>query len=115
MLKSLEGNLQGKIKRLEKTPGFSGLDENGNPKDPGAKIKQLVTVYEAMKPKDAARILSRLDTAVLTRIAKAMKPRKMSAIMAQLDPGAAEKLTLALVDGDFTSDLNTLPQIGTGQ
>jgi len=59
-------------------------------------IKPLVTMYETMKPKDAARIFEKLQLADLLPIAQAMNPRKLSEILAQLDPAIAGKLTMGM-------------------
>ncbi len=61
-----------------------------------ARFKGIVTMYEAMKPKDAAKIFDRLEMTVLFDIASQIAPRKMSDIMGQMQPEAAEKLTVEL-------------------
>jgi flagellar motility protein MotE (MotC chaperone) len=61
-----------------------------------ARLKSLVTMYEAMKAKDAARIFDRLDIKLATEVAKQINPRRMSDIMAQMTPEAAERLTVEL-------------------
>ncbi len=62
-------------------------------------VKGLVTMYENMKPKDAARIFDRLDLDILLKVVGQMKPRKMSAILAAMSPEAAERLTVAIASG----------------
>jgi flagellar motility protein MotE (MotC chaperone) len=59
-------------------------------------IAGLVTMYENMKPKDAARIFDRLSLPILMKVVRQMKPRKMSAILAKMTPEAAERLTVAI-------------------
>jgi flagellar motility protein MotE (MotC chaperone) len=61
-----------------------------------ARFKGVVTMYEAMKPKDAARIFDRLDSRVLLEVASHIKPQRMSEIMAQMSPENAERLTVEL-------------------
>lgn len=61
-----------------------------------AKFKSLVTMYENMKAKDAAKIFDRLDMRVLVEVADAMNPRRMSDVLGLMDPAAAEKLTVEL-------------------
>lgn len=71
---------------------------------PGAKpagdelkaIKNLVIMYEAMKPKDAARVFDRLGLDILVPVVQQMNPRKMSEVLAAMAPERAEKLTVAL-------------------
>lgn len=78
----------------------------------------IVTLYQNMKPKDAATIFNTLDIEVLLRVAKLMNPRKMSPILAAMDPARAQELTVrmaALSDQppeQMTPDaLAALPQI----
>jgi flagellar motility protein MotE (MotC chaperone) len=59
-------------------------------------LKNLVTMYETMKPKDAARVFDRLPQSVLVPVVQQMNPRKMSEMLAAMNPASAEKLTVAL-------------------
>ncbi|MEO0495843.1 MAG: hypothetical protein AAF141_00530 [Pseudomonadota bacterium] len=115
MLKAMETSLQNKLTVIENSPDFASIGADGKPKAPSERLKGLVQMYEAMKPKDAARILSRLDTALLADLAKAMNPRRMSAIMANMDSESAERLTLALAGAAGAGSVNNLPQIGAAQ
>ena len=53
-------------------------------------------MYEAMKPKDAAKIFDRLSHDVLVPVVLQMKPAKMAEVLAVMTPETAEKLTVAL-------------------
>ncbi|WP_342361513.1 hypothetical protein [Terrarubrum flagellatum] len=59
-------------------------------------LKNLVTMYETMKPKEAARVFERLDHKVLIPVVQKMNPRKMAEVLAAMSPESAEKLTVAL-------------------
>lgn len=59
-------------------------------------LKNIVTMYETMKPKDAARVFDRLSLDVLVPIVVAMNPRKMAEVLALMQSEPAEKLTVAL-------------------
>jgi flagellar motility protein MotE (MotC chaperone) len=61
-----------------------------------ARFKSIITMYEGMKPKDAARVFDRLDMAVLIEIASQIAPRKMSDILGLMLPESAERLTVEL-------------------
>ena len=61
-----------------------------------ARFKGIITMYEGMKPKDAAKVFDRLDMAVLIEIASQIAPRKMSDILGLMQPDAAERLTVEL-------------------
>lgn len=60
------------------------------------RIAALVKMYQAMRPKDAARIFERLDMSVQVDVASHMRERAAAAIMAEMDPKAASALTMAL-------------------
>lgn len=81
-------------------------------------IAGVVSMYEAMRPRDAATIFNDLDMAVLLQVAKAMAPRKMAPILAEMEPARAQELTvqLAAVDSESADELteqqfSELPQI----
>ncbi len=58
-----------------------------------AENDRLVTVYSAMKPKDAAARMVTLDDGVLVPMAAGMKARTLAAIIAMMPPPDAKKLT----------------------
>ncbi|GMV61322.1 MAG: hypothetical protein AMXMBFR74_04910 [Parvibaculum sp.] len=70
-----------------------------------ARIAGLVSMYETMKPKDAARIFERLDMGVLLDVVMRMQPRKMAAVLAAMDPVVAQDLTVELATGDRLSGI----------
>lgn len=78
----------------------------------------LITMYENMRPTDAATIFNDLDMAVLLRVGKMMNPRKLGPIMAKMLPAKAQDLTvrMAATDGadqmaPATDGFASLPQI----
>lgn len=60
------------------------------------RFKSLVTMYENMRAKDAAKIFDRLEMKVLLDVSSQINPRRMSDILAMMMPEAAEKLTVEL-------------------
>ncbi len=60
------------------------------------KLQSLVKIYEAMKPKDAARIFEELDLDTLLLVAERMKERKLAPIMAKMNPQKAKTMTVEL-------------------
>jgi flagellar motility protein MotE (MotC chaperone) len=80
-----------------------------------ARFKSLVTMYENMKAKEAARIFDRLDLKVLIEVANQINPRRMSDILAQMTPEAAERLTVELAtrsnQADKLPSASDLPKI----
>ncbi|MFZ0421641.1 MAG: flagellar protein FlbB [Xanthobacteraceae bacterium] len=61
-----------------------------------ARLKGLVTMYENMKPRDAAKIFNGLDSTVLLSVVSAINPRTMAEILAQMSPEVAQRLTVEL-------------------
>ena len=54
----------------------------------------VVAIYEAMKPKDAAKIFNELDMLILIELAERMRERLI--VLADMDPTAANALTVEL-------------------
>lgn len=59
-------------------------------------MSSLVKIYEAMKPKEAARIFNQLDMVVLLDVIERMKERKTAPILAKMSPDRANAVTLEL-------------------
>jgi len=108
LLKATEKRLDAKVNELKDVEtringAIQKRDENDQ-----ARFKTLVTMYENMKAKDAARIFDRLDIKILIDVASQINPRRMSDILAQMTPEAAERLTVELANrasGDANRDL----------
>jgi flagellar motility protein MotE (MotC chaperone) len=60
------------------------------------KLQSLVKMYEAMKPKDAARIFENLDMNILIQVVERMKERRVAPVMAAMQSESAKKLTTEL-------------------
>lgn len=61
-------------------------------------IAEMVSLYQNMKPQDAALVMSGLPDEVLLRIASNMSPRKMSPIMAAMTTTRAQALTVLMIE-----------------
>lgn len=61
-----------------------------------ARTQSLVKIYEAMKPSDAAQILSQMDMPILLQMVSHMKEAKTAPILAAMDPAKAEAITTAM-------------------
>ena len=94
MLEDAERKLEARHQRSQGRRGKGG-HRQGTATDGGG-LKNLVVMYEAMKPKDAARVFDRLSHDVLVPVVLQMNPRKMAEVLAVMSPEAAEKLTVAL-------------------
>ncbi len=62
------------------------------------RMTNLVKSYEAMKPKDAAKIFDGMNDKLLIDIAKTMKPATLAAVMSVMQPKRAEAVTQMLAD-----------------
>jgi len=118
LLDAAEQRLKEKTAVLEQLQTrIDGLvDQNGAAEN--EQFKGLVAMYEAMKPKQAAAILSELDLNTLLRLARGISPRKMAPILAAMDPKKAKDLTaaMAMMPVEPTvaitdEDIANLPQI----
>jgi flagellar motility protein MotE (MotC chaperone) len=59
-------------------------------------VGDLVKIYTAMKPKQAAGILNQMDMAILKEIIKRMAKKKVAPIMAAMDAKKAKDLSQIL-------------------
>jgi len=79
-----------------------------------ARLARLVTLYEKMRPKDAARIFDDLDFEVLVPLALAMNERKLAPIIAAMTPEVARELTGEVAaeraDADLAAVLEASPR-----
>jgi flagellar motility protein MotE (MotC chaperone) len=60
------------------------------------KVQRLARLYEAMKPKEAAIVLEKMDRGLALEILAAMKDGKASKILGAIQPGTAADLTKRL-------------------
>jgi len=114
LLKSMEKRLEARAAELKAIEArINGASQRREEAD-AAQLKNLVTMYENMKAKEAAKIFDRLDMRVLIEVASKINARRMSDIMAQMTPEAAERLTVELANratGDKFSTATELPKI----
>ena len=96
LLKAAEKRIESKVEEMKaleaKAAGVSGQ----RAEQESVRFKGIITMYETMKPKDAAKVFDRLEMSVLIEIASQIAPRKMSDIMGLMQPEAAERLTVEL-------------------
>ena len=84
LLKAAEKRLEAKVTELKGTEGRVNTAMGTRDKVEAERFKSIVSMYENMKPKDAARIFDRLDMKILVDVSTQMNPRKMSEILAQM-------------------------------
>lgn len=115
LLKAAEQRLEARmeeLKALESQNETAGQRKN---EAEAARVRGLVTMYENMKAKDAARIFDRLEMRILLDLATQINPRRMADILSAMTPEAAERLTGELANrgtGGATSPATSeLPKI----
>ena len=96
LLKTAEKRIEGKADELKSAESRLSAASDQKAEGDSARFKGIVTMYEGMKPKDAAKVFDRLDMTVLIEIASQIAPRKMSDILGLMLPEAAERLTVEL-------------------
>jgi len=114
LLKSAEKRIEGKVEELKGVEARIGAATEQKKETDDARLKGLITMYEGMKPKDAAKVFDRLEMGVLFEIASKIAPRKMSDIMGVMSPEAAERLTVEMArraGGDKSAAATELPKI----
>jgi flagellar motility protein MotE (MotC chaperone) len=114
LLKAAEKRIELRIEELKAIESrITVATEQKNEAD-AARFKGIITMYEGMKPKDAAKVFDRLEMSVLFEIASHIAPRKMSDILGLMSTEAAERLTLELAHragSDKSASAADLPKI----
>ena len=96
LLKAAESRIEGKVAQLQDLEkNIQGLLKQYDGQKQ-TEIEQLVRIYSAMKPKEAARIFDTLEMPILVSVIKIMKDAKVAPIMAMMSPAKATALTKEL-------------------
>ena len=114
LLKSAEKRIEGKVEELKGVQSQISAATGQKAEAEAGRLKSIATMYEGMKPKDAARVFDRLDIGVLFEIASQIPPRKMAEILGLMSPEAAERLTVEMArraGGGAASASSDLPKI----
>ena len=96
LLKAAEKRLEAKVGELKDVEARVNTAMGARGKAEADRFKSIVSMYENMKGKDAARIFDRLDLKILVDVATQINPRKMSEILALMSPESVERLTVEL-------------------
>ena len=96
LLRAAERRIEEKIVELKAIEGtIESLIEQHDEQEEG-KLRSLVSIYESMKPKEAARIFQELDLEILIDVAERMNERKLAPILAQMEPARATVVTVEI-------------------
>jgi flagellar motility protein MotE (MotC chaperone) len=114
LLKAAEKRIESKVQEMKAVESrISAVSEQKAEAD-AAHFKGIITMYENMKPKDAAKVFDRLEMPVLFEIASQINPRKMSDILGLMSTDAAERLTTEMArraNPDKAASAADLPKI----
>ncbi|MDE2376730.1 flagellar protein FlbB [Bradyrhizobium sp.] len=118
LLKATEKRIDSKVEEMKAAESRMSSSAAEQKQAEAQRLKGLVTMYESMKPKDAARVFDRLEMGVLIEIATQIAPRKMSDIMGLMQSEAAERLTVEMArragggsGGERSAEAGELPKI----
>jgi len=96
LLRAAEKRVGGRIDELKDLEARVSAILQQKDEGEAARFKNVVTMYENMKAKDAAKIFDGLDMRILLDVAKEINPRRMSDILALMTPENAQRLTIEL-------------------
>jgi flagellar motility protein MotE (MotC chaperone) len=116
LLKAAEKRIETKVEEMKAVESRISTATGQKAEADAARFKGIITMYESMKPKDAAKVFDRLEMPVLFEIASQIAPRKMSDILGLMSPEAAERLTVELArragaGSDKSASTADLPKI----
>ena len=114
LLKSAEKRVESRVAEMKAVEARVTTATTQKSEADAARFKGIITMYEGMKPKDAAKVFDRLEMPVLFEIASQIAPRKMSDILGLMSPDAAEKLTIEMArraGTDKSASTDDLPKI----
>ena len=96
LMKAAEKRMEARLEELKAVEARIGTATQQKNEADAARFKGIITMYEGMKPKDAAKVFDRLEMPVLFEIASQIAPRKMSDILGLMAPEVAERLTVEM-------------------
>ena len=114
LLKAAEKKAESRVEELKGVESRIATATEQKTEAEAARFKGIITMYESMKPKDAAKVFDRLEMSVLYQIASQIAPRKMSDILGLMSPEAAERLTTEMArraSSDQSASAAELPKI----
>ena len=114
LLKAAEKKAESRVEELKGIESKISTATEQKTEADNARFKGIITMYESMKPKDAAKVFDRLEMSVLYQIASQIAPRKMSDILGLMSPEAAERLTTEMArraGPDQSASAAELPKI----
>ena len=114
LLKAAEKRVEARVEELKAIESRITVTTQQKSEADAARFKGIITMYEGMKPKDAAKVFDRLEMSVLFEIASQIAPRKMADILGVMSPEVAERLTVEMArraGTDKSASTADLPKI----
>jgi flagellar motility protein MotE (MotC chaperone) len=114
LLKAAEKRVEARVEELKAIESRITTATQQKSEADAARFKGIITMYEGMKPKDAAKVFDRLEMPVLFEIASQIAPRKMADILGLMSTEAAERLTVEMArraGTDKSASTADLPKI----
>ena len=114
LLKATEKRVEARVEELKAVESRISTATAQKNEAEAARFKGIITMYEGMKPKDAAKVFDRLEMPVLFEIASQIAPRKMADILGLMAPEAAERITVEMArraGTDKSATMEDLPKI----
>jgi flagellar motility protein MotE (MotC chaperone) len=114
LLKAAEKRIESKVEEMKAVESRISTATEQKSEADTARFKGIITMYESMKPKDAAKVFDHLEMPVLIEIASQIAPRKMSDILGLMSTDAAGALTVEMArraGSDKSASAGDLPKI----
>ena len=116
LLKAAEKRIESRADELKAVESRMTTATQQKTETDAARFKGIITMYEGMKPKDAAKVFDHLEMPVLIEIATQIAPRKMSDILGLMSTEAAGRLTVEMArragsDKSASASAADLPKI----
>jgi flagellar motility protein MotE (MotC chaperone) len=110
LLRATEKRLEARVEELKDIEARVNAAVQSRDEEEVKRFRSVVTMYENMRAKDAARLFDRLDIRLLGDVARAMNPRRLADILALMTPEAAERLTVELARAPTPQPAGSGPQ-----
>ncbi len=111
LLKAAEKRVEARVEELKAIESRITTVNQQKSETDAARFKGIITMYEGMKPKDAAKVFDRLEMPVLFEIASQIAPRKMADILGLMSAEAAERLTVEMARRAGTDKSASAPDL----
>lgn len=98
LLKATEQKIAAQVQQMQQMKAAYEQAKTARDDAAEANLRRLVTVYESMKPEEAARIFETMEGAVLLDVVTRMGERRLAPILAQMSPAKAQALTIAMAN-----------------